>query len=500
MPESPLDAVDQLERLRAREQSPAEVVEAAVERARYLNPTLNAIVEPTYGSAIERAEGIDPGAGALAGLPIAIKDYVQIAAAPVFLGNRVLKELDVRPEHTAATARRLADAGAINLGTTHAPEFAAGNCPASAETALYGPSRNPWDPTRTPMGSSGGSAAAVAAGIVAIAHGSDGGGSIRIPAAACGLVGLKPSRHLISAAPGAPLWSGFVTEGVLTRTVRDSALGLDVLAGSEIGDDARPRRSVIDHVDARFGTHLDAIAIPPGPLRIGFTTDFEFTDAAPSVKATVEQAATTLAAMGHRVENTYPEALAAEDPLWPFGVVMAANNSAMIEAYEHRIGRPWRESDMEPGSWMNLEKGRRRSATELVAAINELTVWSREVSAWWEQGQEGGREEGRADGAFDILVTPTLGADPPPIGTLVTGDNRERAATIRPLAPFTWQFNITGHPAISLPLGWSDDGLPIGVQLVADHGRDDLLLRLAAQLEAEYRWPERIPPIWAEPS
>ncbi len=471
------DAIDQLNQLKSGEVSPAEAVEAAIERAERINPALNAIIEPNYDQALEQARSIHPGSGPLAGLPIAIKDYLQIAGAPVFMGNRTLKELNVRPQHTASAALRLADAGSVNLGTTHAPEFGAGSCPASAETELYGPTRNPWDTERTPMGSSGGSAAAVAAGVVAIAHGSDGGGSIRIPAAACGLVGLKPSRHRISAAPGADAWSGYATDGVITRTVRDSALGLDVLAGPETGDTARPLHTV--------GSNLEAITVPPTGLRIGFATDFEFTSSAQSCKAAVEQAATTLESLGHTVEATYPQALTTEDPLWPFGSVMAANIAALLSSYEPRIDRPWQESDMESGTWENYQKGKRRAAAELVSAQVSLTTWSREVSSWWD------------DDGYDILVTPVLGTEPPTIGTLTAGTTKERATTLRPLTPFTWQFNITGQPAISLPLGETETSLPVGVQLVANHGCDDLLLSLAAQLEAEYRWAERTPPVWA---
>ncbi|MGI9616126.1 MAG: amidase, partial [Acidimicrobiales bacterium] len=439
--------------------------------------TLNAIVEPVYEQAKERARSVAAGSGPLAGLPIVIKDYVQIAGAPVFMANRTLKELDVRPLYTSSTARRLAKAGAVNLGTSHAPEFGAGDCPASAETALYGPARNPWDSNRTPMGSSGGSAAAVAAGIVAIAHASDGGGSTRIPAAACGLVGLKPSRHRISASPGADAWSGYATDGVVTRSVRDSALGLDVLAGPETGDTARPLQSA--------DSYLRAIDMAPPGLRIGFTTDFEFTDSARSCKAAVETAASTLESLGHVVENTYPQALATEDPLWPFGVVMSANIAALLQSYESRIGRTWQESDMEPGTWENYQKGTRRAAAEFVAAQTSLTRWSRNVAAWWD------------DDGYDVLLTPVLGADPPAIGTLTQGTTKQRAAALRPLGPFTWQFNITGQPAISLPFTQTEASLPIGIQLVASHGRDDLLLRLAAQLEAETKWSNRTPPISA---
>lgn len=473
-----LDAVDQLKQLESGEVSPVEAIEAAIERAERLNPMLNAIVEPIYDQARQRAPSIGAGSAPLAGLAIAIKDYVQIAGAPVFMGNRTLKELDIRPHFTSSTARRLTEAGSVNLGTTHAPEFGAGDCPASSETALYGSARNPWDTNRTPMGSSGGSAAAVAAGIVAIAHASDGGGSTRIPAAACGLVGLKPSRHRISASPGADAWSGYATDGVVTRTVRDSALGLDVLAGPETGDTGRPLHGI--------DSYLQAITVPPTGLRIGFTTDYEFTSSAPSCKATVEETARTLESLGHNVEAAYPGALTTEDPLWPFGLVMSGNIAALLDSYEPRLGRPWQESDMEQGTWENYQKGKRRAAAELVTAQISLTTWSREVTSWWD------------DDGYDVLVTPVLGAEPPPVGTLTKGTTKERAIALRPLGPFTWQFNITGQPAISLPVGQTKTALPVGVQLVANHGREDLLLRLAAQLESETGWIERIPPISAD--
>ena len=230
-----MDAVELSELVRARLLSPGEAVDAAIARAEATNPVLNAIVESDYDAARARAETVARD-GLLAGVPTLLKDL----GAPLegdrgYRANRVLREMDYRYRYTGNVARRLAAAGAVSLGRSHSPELGSGNCPAAAETALYGPCRNPWDLDRTALGSSGGAAAAVAAGIVAIAHASDGGGSIRLPASACGVVGLKPSRGRISIAPEGEGWAGGATDGVISRTVRDTALGLDVLAGWEPG-------------------------------------------------------------------------------------------------------------------------------------------------------------------------------------------------------------------------------------------------------------------------
>ena len=473
-----IEAVTLVEQIRNGDLSPVEAVEQAIRRAEAVEPRINAIVEPTFEAARARARAVDPRRGAMAGLPILLKDYLAVDGAPVYWGNRLLKRLDVRPDHTETAARRLLDAGAVSLGTTHAPEFAAGNSPISSETALYGPTRNPWDLDRTPMGSSGGSCAAVAAGVVPLAHGSDGGGSIRIPASACGLVGLKPSRHRISPAPNADMWAGFVTNGVVSRTIRDTAFGMDVLSGPEAGDAAVPVHGV--------SSFQEAVAREPGRLRIGFTTDFAFTESAAPCRDAVREAAARLGALGHDVEATYPAALDRNEIFTPYAVVISGCLAAMLASREARIGRAWTEADMEPGTWALYRTGASITAADFVQAAEALVRWTREVATWW-----------AVDG-FDVLVTPTLAVEPPPTGVLVTGDQEHRTRLLRETIPFTPPFNVTGQPAISLPLHQTAAGIPIGVQLVAAHGREDLLLRLGAQLESEYAWHARIPPVHAQ--
>jgi amidase len=231
------DAVALSALVRAGEASALELVEAAIGRAEAVNPSLNAIVEPMFDAARAQAVALVVETQPLAGVPTLLKDlFCPAAGEPAYHGNGVLREMRHHHADTGAVARRLREAGTISLGRSHSPEFGCGNCPASAETATYGPTRNPWDPTKTPMGSSGGAAAAVAAGIVPFAHASDGGGSIRLPASACGVVGLKPSRGRISNAPVGDIWAGGVSNGVVSRTVRDTAAALDVLAGPEPGD------------------------------------------------------------------------------------------------------------------------------------------------------------------------------------------------------------------------------------------------------------------------
>jgi Asp-tRNA(Asn)/Glu-tRNA(Gln) amidotransferase A subunit family amidase len=466
------DAVETAGLVRARELGVGEAVVAAIGRAEMLNPTLNAIVEPSYDEARDRARS-GTGAGALAGVPILLKDlFCPRAGDRAYQGNRLLRSLDYRYRTTGNVARRLLGAGAVSVGRSHSPEFGSGNCPASAETDLYGPTRNPWDLTRTPLGSSGGAAAAVAAGIVPLAHASDGGGSIRLPASACGLVGLKPSRARISAAPSGENWAGGVTDGVVSRTVRDSALGLDVLAGPEPGD---PYASW-----PHEGSWLAEVGRQPGRLRVGLCDEVAFAGSVDECRQAVGHTGQLLESLGHHVERAYPAAMDSNDFMYDYiRVIRASLTATLADLSAAVIGRPWRPEDVEAGTWTNHQRGTKISAADYVASRERLTAFTRSMVPWWEE--------------HDLLATPTVATTPPPLGHLVHGDERELTRRLAAVTVFVTQFNVTGQPAITLPLHWTAAGLPVGVQLVAAPGREDILLRVGAQLEAAAPWHHRYP-------
>ncbi|MFV0526862.1 MAG: amidase [Acidimicrobiales bacterium] len=477
-----MDAVELATRIGAREITPAEAVAAAVERARRVNGDLNAIIAERYEAALEAAATVDPsaGVGPLAGVPTLVKDCgTPGKGEPDYQGNRVLKALGNTADHDCNVVTRLREGGLVSLGRTHSPEFAAGNGPATCETEAFGATRNPWDPTRTAMGSSGGAAAAVAAGIVPLAHGNDGGGSIRVPAAACGLVGLKPTRGRISWGPDAgEFWFGAATMGMLSRSVRDTAAGLDVLTGWTPGDHYTappPERPF-----------LKELGRDPGHLRVGLCTHHPRDRLDPSGAAAVAAVGDALADAGHDVSVAHPESYFDKDMLRAFVTMIDANITFTMNSYEARIGRPWTEDDVEHDTWQAYCRGRKVSAADYVAVTNTLNQCGRRISQWWE-----------GDGAFDLLVTPTMGAPAPSLGYLIEeGVNRNHR--LADILPYTQQSNITGQPAISLPLHSTDDGLPVGVQFVARFGAEALLLRLAARLEQSMPWADRRPPVYAD--
>ena len=504
------DATALAQQVRAGEADAATTVEDAISRCEQVNPTINAIVEQTFDSARLRAaqwdaaqreapsatlrsggqaDGQAAGAGLLAGVPIALKDlFCPAEGEPGYQGNRRLAELDYRYPETGAVARRLAEAGAISIGHSHSPELGGGQCPAAAETHLYGPCRNPWNTDHTVLGSSGGAAAAVAAGIVRIAHASDGGGSIRIPASANGLVGLKPSRGRISSAPAGEGWGGGTTDGAVALSVRDAALALDVLAGAEPGDPYVPAHP------APAAGYVAEVGQHPGELRIGVssTIPFEVTD--PLCTQAAEAAAGLLDSLGHRVEPALPQPMATNDYMYDYVRIMRASATATLRSLEGVLGRPWTEDDVEPVSWINYQRGTKISAPDLLASRERLHLFTRKLVSWWNP------QPGQGDG-FDLLLTPTLGVVPPPVGYLVEGDERTLTKRLAKVTPYLPQFNVSGQPAISVPLGtpegMSPEGLPIGVQLVAAPGREDVLLRVAAQMEQAAPWDDRRPPVHA---
>ncbi len=462
------DAVGQAELVRSKQVSAAELVDAAIERIERDNPRINAVIGDRFDRA--RAEARSPlPDGPFAGVPFLVKDLsITMAGEPFYAGTAVLRSIDHRSTVDSALARRFRNAGLVILGRTNTPEF--GNV-ITTEPASFGPTRNPWDLARSPGGSSGGSAAAVAAGFVAMAHASDGGGSIRIPASACGLVGLKPSRGRVSAAPGYDAWAGATTDGVVSRTVRDTAAMLDVMSGYECGDPfvaPPPSRSYASEIGAA-----------PGRLRIGVLDHPPAPDlpADPQCAAAVAHTVELLERFGHVVEPAFPAALLEyEQQAKHFANVVATSTAQEVANIESIVGRSLVEGDLEPDDLKLASWGRSLSAAHYLDSVAWLRIWSRRVVQWWDD--------------FDLLLTPTLGAPPAELGYLAGPGAGRR---MRPWFQYTAQFNITGQPAISLPTYWTAENLPIGVHLVAAPWREDLLIRVAAHLEAMTLWWQRRP-------
>jgi len=474
-----LDATAQADLVRRGEASPRELTEAAIARIEKLDPELGAVILPQLERARAHAAAPDLPDGPFRGVPFLLKDLgAHLAGDPCHNGMAALKRADWREPEESFFAGRLRRAGFVILGRTNTPEL--GLLP-TTEPAAYGPTKNPWKTTHSPGGSSGGSAAAVASGMVPAAHASDGGGSIRIPAAHSGLVGLKPTRGRNSFGPDlGERWFGFSCEGVVTRSVRDTAAILDLTSGFVPGDPytapppARPYR--------------EELGADPGRLRVGLLArgprDFEIhADTAEAARG----AGALLEELGHAVEEASPPALEDRDAVKGFLAVVASCTAAAIESWGAKLGRTLGENDVEPLTWALVEMGRRYTGADLTAAVQQNHAHTRRVVSWW------------TDDGFDLLVTPTCGAPPPPLGHFDPAPHNPMQGYARavPYSVFTSVFNVTGQPALSLPLHWNAEGLPIGVQLVAAPGREDRLLRVASQLESARPWSDRRPPVSA---
>ncbi|HUA75673.1 MAG TPA: amidase [Solirubrobacteraceae bacterium] len=455
--------------VRGGEVSARELAQISLERIEELNPALNAFVEVDEQGALVAADAISAGdERPFAGVPIAIKNNRPVKGLRLTYGCSLMERFVARYDHNIT--RRLREAGFVIVGTTTLPEY--GILPVS-EARLFGATRNPWDLARTPGGSSGGAAAAVAAGIVPVAHGNDGGGSVRIPAACCGLVGLKPARGRISAAPELGD-SSLGIDGVLTRTVADTAAILDVLAGYEPGD--------ATWAPPPAEPFAVAAGAPPGKLKIAMTTLPPVAEAQldPLAAGAVTDAAELLRSLGHEVQEV--------EPPWQdasvgelFGVVFSSHIALSI-AYSGRVaGREPSAEDMEPMSWAIYSMIRKLGAIETRAAEIALQRFTRTLVAFLEP--------------YDALLTPALAERPLPLGTLDTAAENPMSTFTRSglFTPYTPIVNASGQPAISLPLFEGEDGLPLAVQLVGRPAGEAQLLALSAQLEAERPWAQRRP-------
>jgi amidase len=466
-----LDATAQAELVRRGEASPLELVDAAINRIDKLNPELNAVIHPLYERARTHVQ-TSLADGPFTGVPIVIKDLDgTLAGAPYHAGNRALKTIGYTATTTSYLVARLEAAGFVIVGKTNTPEY--GLLP-TTEPLAYGPTRNPWNTAHSSGGSSGGTGAAVASGMVPLGHGGDGGGSIRIPSSMCGLFGLKPSRGRISLGPDeAESWAGLVMRHVLTRSVRDSAAVLDILQGYMPGDwytaplPARP--------------YLDECSASPAQLRVGVRSQAPLGAAVvdPECIAAVEDAAGLLESLGHSVEEASPGGL--DDPtfLVTFSAVMQASVRADLMDLADKLGRPVTADDVEPGTWELFEQGAGIDAGSYLRSLEQMHNGVRAVIGWW------------LNDGFDLLLTPTMAEPPPAIGDM------SDAGRALHFAIFTAPFNVTGQPAMSVPLYAAESGLPVGVQLVAAPFREDVLFRVAAQLEQARPWANRIPPVHA---
>ena len=483
-----LDAMGLAALIAAGEVRPDEVLDAALARADARNPAINAIVRDFRWRARARAEALPQGP--LAGVPFLIKDLKAMLAGTV-TSDASKHYADRTADESNVLVERYEAAGLQSFGKTSTPEM---GILGVTESALLGACRNPWDTDRSPGGSSGGSAAAVAARIVPIPHGGDGGGSIRIPASHTGLFGLKPTRGRITMAPyRAESWQGFVQEHVLARSVRDSALMLDLTAGPAPGEPY--------HAPQKARPWLDEVGADPGRLRIAVDRGALFGDGLdPENLAAVDSAAALLEDLGHEVVEARPVFDRASLTRAYFLTVAAGVACAVEDAAAYAGVKP-RAADFEDTTWLLRLIGMAASAAEMVRARHTIQRESRNVARFF--------------GDHDIFLTATTATPPPLIGSMApTPAERLQVAALRavPLkalldvavdkmgsgrlqaVPNTQLFNLTGQPAASVPLHWSDSGLPIGVQLVARFGDEATIFRLASQLEQARPWAHRKPP------
>jgi len=474
-----LDATAQADLVRSGQLSALELVDAAITRLSRHNPVLNAVIHPCLERARERARSMPRGGLAtFAGVPMVMKDIGGAEAGePYNAGMNLLKVAGYRETFDSYFTQKLRAAGFISLGRTNLPELA---ILPTTEPEAHGATRNPYDTRYSAGGSSGGSAAAVAAGIVPVAHASDGGGSIRGPASICGLVGLKPTRARSSFGPASgERWSGLSAEFMLTRSVRDCAALLDILGGAMPGDPyvaPAPNRPYVQELGAQ-----------PGVLRIGVMRVAPRGGAVHvDCVAAVDAMAKTLEQLGHQLVEAHPPALDEPDAGLHWFSVVSCNIARTLAVYGQKLGREVTADDVEPLTWALAEGGRMLTAPHWLATIDYMHSYGRRLRSFWD-----------ADG-YDLLLTPVQALPPPELGYISSTPGEPLRAILRapPYGTFTLPMNLSGQPAIALPTHHTPEGLPIGTQLVAGYGGEDVLIRVASQIEIARPWHQHRPGIF----
>jgi amidase len=478
------DAIGLGELIRKGEISPIELLEITIQRIEALNPKLNAVIHKMYDQARETAAYWDSEISAgnagdvlFCGVPFLLKDLIaEYKGAPFHEGCLAVKGYVSKID--SELVKRQKASGLVIVGKTNTPEF---GCLPTTEPALYGPTVNPWDPKLTPGGSSGGSAAAVIAGIVPMAHGNDGGGSIRIPASCCGLFGLKPTR---ARNPLGPLFGdiggGIIHEHAVTRTVRDSAALLDVTSGSDLGDPY-----YAPHNESPF---LKEVGRKVGRLKIGFMTRVPEgwnaeTPLHPDCEHAVRDAARLCESLGHVVEEIQCNQLSYPKIPELFGHIFSCFLGQAIAYWERELGRKIGKEELEPITWGRYEAALNRSGSDYLVTLEELQRFSRKIARWYHEG------------GYDLLLSPTMRIPPTKLGVFESTpeDPTKWLPVTLSFVAFTRIQNITGQPAMSVPLFWNDHNVPIGVQFAARFGDEATLFRLAAQLEQARPWRDRKP-------
>ena len=465
------DATAQAEAVRRGEVSPRELVQTAIDRIEAVNPRLDAVIRTRFDEALRAANGELPD-GPFRGVPILLKDLGCTMAGDVTAFGVGPLSQTFWPV-TSYLAQQFLAAGFVVLGRTNVPEL---GTTVTTEAKSFPASRNPWHPGHSSGGSSGGSAAAVASGMVAVAHASDGGGSIRIPASECGLVGLKPTRGRISQGPAvAEGWAGGTTDGVVTRSVRDAAATFDAITARMPGEPY--------YAPGLPGPLAGEVGAGPGRLRIGLldhsSNQHHLDD--PQCRLAVAQAGRLLEQLGHAVDESAPEPMFHPEFGRRYSALISADTERTFQAFERALGRPIEDDEIEPRNARHRAAARELDAVTYLSHKAWIGTWVRRMAAWW--------------GEYDLLVTPTVAAPPPELGWFTAAGPDDERHRIGNFSPYTSQFNMTGQPAISLPLHWTPEGLPVGVHIIAPYGREDVLIRVASQLEQAASWADRHPPV-----
>jgi amidase len=480
------DAIGLSELVRKGEITPSELLEKTIQRIENINPKLNAVIHKLYDQARTATSSLSSGKkktilenSVFGGIPFLLKDLTaECEGTPFNEGSLAVRGYISKLD--SEIVKRQKASGLIIVGKTNTPEF---GILTTTEPSLHGPTRNPWNPGLTPGGSSGGSAAAVAAGIVPMAHGNDGGGSIRIPASCCGLFGLKPTRGRNPLGPiFGDVGGGIVHEHALTRTVRDSAALLDATSGPDPGAPyfAAPAERPF----------LEEVGRNTGRLKIGFLSSIpdgwnEGTELHPDCAAAVLDAARLCETLGHYVEEVDPSELSHPNIPENFGTIFSCLVGHFVAYWERELGKEIGQNELEAITWDSYQAGLKRSGPEYLTAVEEIQRFSRKIARWYHERR------------YDLLLSPTMRIPPTKLGefTATADAPRKWLEIALSMVAFTRTQNITGQPAMSVPLYWNENNIPIGVQFAGRYGEEATLFRLAAQLEQARPWADKIPPI-----